>query len=73
MMVSDRCDFFRHKADAIDLFANAGVMRGRLDRREWEIVAANAVTPMFAKRDMAKKGYCVVTETTGDGARRWYR
>jgi hypothetical protein len=65
-MISFRCDVFRHNGHAVEpryLFANAGVMRGHLRHPDWEMVVANAVTPVFAKRDIEQQGFCYVVHT----------
>jgi hypothetical protein len=65
-MVSFRCDVFKHSAPSTEpkyLIANAGVMRGHLDRQNWELVLANAVTPTFAKKGIGERGFCVVIHT----------
>jgi hypothetical protein len=61
-MASIRCDAFRHRTAAKPtyLFANAGVMRGHLDRIGWDDVVANAATPRFVVRDIDRKGYSFV-------------
>jgi hypothetical protein len=75
-MVSVRCDVYQHnRHSARYLSADAGVLRGHLDRLDWTLVLANRVTPRFAKSDIAGRGFCVVTHSEQDreDARSFYR
>jgi hypothetical protein len=66
-MVSVRCDVYQHnRHSARYLSADAGVLRGHLDRLDWTLVLANRVTPRFAKSDIAGRGFCVVTHSEQD-------
>jgi hypothetical protein len=75
-MASVRCDVFRHRRakNPTYLIANIGVMRGHLQANDWEHVLANVVTPLFAKKDIDRRGWHLArySKEFSERAKRWY-
>lgn len=56
--MNTHCDVFRSRTQTIPtyLYANVGELRSRLDMRDWDHVGMG-VTPLFANKSIAKRGY----------------